>query len=29
VGTVSLQLKKADAKKSRFTVTVFSDDKQY
>jgi hypothetical protein len=29
VGTVSLQLKKADAKKSRFTLTVFSDDKQY
>jgi F0F1-type ATP synthase membrane subunit b/b' len=29
VGTISLQLKKADAKKSRFTVTVFSDDKQY
>jgi vacuolar-type H+-ATPase subunit I/STV1 len=29
VGTVSLQLKKADGKKSRFTVVVFSDDKQY
>jgi DNA anti-recombination protein RmuC len=29
VGTVSLQLKKADTKKSRFTVMVFSDDKQY
>jgi hypothetical protein len=29
VGTVSLQLKKADAKKSRFTLVVFSDDKQY
>jgi DNA anti-recombination protein RmuC len=29
VGTISLQLKKADAKKSRFTVMVFSDDKQY
>jgi hypothetical protein len=29
VGTVSLQLKKADTKKSRFTVVVFSDDKQY
>jgi F0F1-type ATP synthase membrane subunit b/b' len=29
VGTISLQLKKADAKKSRFTVVVFSDDKQY
>jgi hypothetical protein len=29
VGTVSLQLKKADGKKSRFTLLVFSDDKQY
>jgi multidrug efflux pump subunit AcrA (membrane-fusion protein) len=29
VGTVSLELKKSDAKKSRFTLTVFSDDKQY
>jgi DNA anti-recombination protein RmuC len=29
VGTVSLQLKKADAKKSRFTLVVFSDDNQY
>ncbi|HEY1732377.1 MAG TPA: hypothetical protein VGG15_11540 [Terriglobales bacterium] len=29
VGTVSLELKKADAKKSRFTLVVFSDDKQY
>jgi chromosome segregation ATPase len=29
VGTVSLELKKADAKKSRFTVVVYSDDKQY
>jgi hypothetical protein len=29
VGTVSLQLKKADTKKSRFTLVVFSDDKQY
>lgn len=29
VGTVSLQLKKADAKKSRFTLEVFADDKQY
>ena len=29
VGTVSLELKKADSKKSRFTITVFSDDKQY
>ena len=29
VGTVSLELKKADAKKSKFTLTVYSDDKQY
>jgi hypothetical protein len=29
VGTVSLELKKADAKKSRFTVMVYSDDKEY
>ena len=29
VGTVSLELKKSDAKKSRFTITVYSDDKQY
>jgi hypothetical protein len=29
VGTVSLELKKADAKKNRFTLVVFSDDKQY
>jgi F0F1-type ATP synthase membrane subunit b/b' len=29
VGTVSLELKKADAKKSRFTLVVFSDDKSY
>ena len=29
VGTVSMELKKADAKKSRFTVVVYSDDKQY
>ena len=29
VGTVSLELKKADSKKSRFTVMVFADDKQY
>ncbi len=29
VGTVSLELKKADQKKSRFTVVVYSDDKQY
>ncbi|SRR6266568_3271028 len=29
VGTVSLELKKADSKKSRFTLSVFADDKQY
>ena len=29
VGTVSLELKKADGKKSRFTLEVYSDDKQY
>lgn len=29
VGTVSLQLKKADQKKSRFTLAIFADDKQY
>ena len=29
VGTVSLELKKADGKKSRYTLVVFSDDKQY
>jgi chromosome segregation ATPase len=29
VGTVSLELKKADSKKSKFTVVVYSDDKQY
>jgi chromosome segregation ATPase len=29
VGTVSLELKKADSKKSRFTMTVYSDDKEY
>lgn len=29
VGTVSLELKKADAKHSRFTLVVYSDDKQY
>jgi DNA anti-recombination protein RmuC len=29
VGTVSLELKKADGKKSRFTLMVYSDDKQY
>jgi hypothetical protein len=29
VGTVSLVLKRADAKRSRFTLSVFADDKQY
>jgi hypothetical protein len=29
VGTVSLELKKADAKKNRFTLNVYSDDKKY
>ena len=29
VGTVSLELKKADGKKSRYTLEVYSDDKQY
>ena len=29
VGTVSLELKKADQKKSRFTLSVYADDKQY
>ncbi len=29
VGTVSLELKKADPKKSRFTLLVYSDDKKY
>jgi hypothetical protein len=29
VGTVSLELKKADFKKSKFTLVVYSDDKQY
>jgi multidrug efflux pump subunit AcrA (membrane-fusion protein) len=29
VGTVTLELKKADAKKSRFTLAIFSDDKEY
>ena len=29
VGTVSLELKRADSKRSRFTLAVFSDDKQY
>jgi hypothetical protein len=29
VGTVSMMLKKADGKKSRFTLVVYSDDLQY
>jgi len=29
VGTVSLELKKADMKKNRFTVLVFADDRSY
>jgi hypothetical protein len=29
VGTVSLELKKADSKKSRFTVVVYADDRSY
>jgi hypothetical protein len=29
VGTVTLELKKADSKKSRYTLAVYSDDKQY
>jgi len=29
VGTVSLMLKRSDSKKSKFTLSVFSDDKQY
>jgi DNA anti-recombination protein RmuC len=29
VGTVSLELKKSDAKKSKFTLVVYSDDKSY
>ena len=29
VGTVSLELKKSDAKKSKFTLVVYSDDKNY
>jgi hypothetical protein len=29
VGTVSMELKKADIKKSRFTVNIFADDKSY
>lgn len=29
VGTVSLELKKTDAKKSRFTLVVYADDRKY
>jgi chromosome segregation ATPase len=29
VGTISLELKKADLKKSRFTIEVYSDDRKY
>jgi DNA anti-recombination protein RmuC len=29
VGTVTLELKRADSKKSKFTLVVYSDDKQY
>jgi len=29
VGTVSLELKRADSKRSRYTLAVYSDDKQY
>jgi hypothetical protein len=29
VGTVSLELKKTDAKRSRFTLVVYADDKKY
>jgi hypothetical protein len=29
VGTVSLELKKADVKKSRFTLNVYADDRKY
>jgi chromosome segregation ATPase len=29
VGTVSLMLKRADSKRSKYTLSVFSDDKQY
>jgi len=29
VGTVTLELKRADSKRSRFTVAVYSDDKMY
>jgi len=29
VGTVSLELKRADSKRSKYTLAVYSDDKQY
>jgi len=29
VGTITLELKKVDAKKSKFTLVVYADDKQY
>ena len=29
VGTVTLELKRADSKRSRYTISVYSDDKQY
>ena len=29
VGTVSMELKRADSKKSKYTITVYSDDKAY
>jgi chromosome segregation ATPase len=29
VGTVSLELRKADVKKSRFTIDIYADDKRY
>ncbi len=29
VGTVSLELKKTDTKKSKFTLTVYADDRSY
>jgi hypothetical protein len=29
VGTISLELKKTDAKKSKYTIVVYADDKQY
>jgi hypothetical protein len=29
VGTVSLELRRADSKKSKFTLVVYADDKQY